>query len=139
MPGITPEQIAQIYKIPTDRIAYPDGDMVKTLLDLREKQKGATAIVTDKPKQNYYVASLLDTQEPSQDDFRAAYKGSMTRAGADRDPLLNFHLARGNVDAYRKKAVLEQSCGPKRRWWSTTRPSPRQRPQRLSFWRLTSR
>jgi hypothetical protein len=105
-PGITPEQVAQIYHIPADRIAYPDGDMVKTLLDLREKQKGATAIVTDKPKQNYYVSSLLDTQEPSQDDFRAAYKGSMTRAGADRDPLLNF-LGRGKTDEYRK-AVLEQ-------------------------------
>jgi hypothetical protein len=105
-PGITPEQVAQIYHVTADKVAYPDGEMVQTLLNLREKEKGATAVVTDKPKNNYYVASLLERQEPTQDEFRLAYKGSMARAGSDRDPLLNF-LARGKVDDYRK-AVLEE-------------------------------
>jgi hypothetical protein len=105
-PGITPEQVALIYHVTADKVAYPDGDMVQTLLNLREKEKGATAVVTDKPKNNYYVGSLLERQEPTQDEFRQAYKGSMARAGADRDPLLNF-LARGKVDEYRK-AVLEE-------------------------------
>jgi hypothetical protein len=105
-PGITPEQVAQVYHIPADRVAYPDGEMVKTLLDLREKEKGATAVVSDKPKQNYFVAALLERNEPSEDEFRLAYKGSMARAGVERDPLLS-HLGRGKVDEYRK-AVLEQ-------------------------------
>jgi hypothetical protein len=104
-PGMTPDQIAQVYHIPADKVAYPDPDMVKKLLDLREKAKGATTVVGDKPKQHYYVATLLERTEPAQDEFRRAYQGSMVRA-TEADPLLAL-LARGRPDEYRK-AILEQ-------------------------------
>src|SRR5207249_1685122 len=64
-PGITPEQVAQVYHVPADRVAYSDGDAVKRLVDLREKEKGATAVVADKPKQHFYPAALLERQEPT--------------------------------------------------------------------------
>jgi hypothetical protein len=105
-PPYSPEQLGRIYHITADKVAYPDADMVQTLLNLRQKEKGATALVSDKPQQNYYAASLLDRTEPTQDEFRAAYKGSMARAGAERDPLL-YQLAYGRSEEYRK-AVLEQ-------------------------------
>jgi hypothetical protein len=105
LPGMPSEQIAQAYQIPADRVPYPDADMVRGLLDLRKDPVGATAIVTDKPKQNYYVATLLLRQEPDQDEFRRVYRGSMARA-TEQDPLLAY-LRGGRADEYRK-AIVEQ-------------------------------
>ncbi len=104
-PGMTPEQLAQVYHIPADKVAFPDAEMIKTLLGLREQEKGATAVVSDRPRMNFYVATLLERSEPPVDEFRRAYQGSMARA-TEADPLLAM-LAHGRPDAYRK-AVLEQ-------------------------------
>jgi hypothetical protein len=100
------DRLGQIYNIPADRIAYPDVDMLTTLLKLREQPKGATAIVSDRPKKNFYVATLLERREPPQDEFLQVYRGSMARTQAARDPLL-LMLARGRPEEYRK-AVLKQ-------------------------------
>ncbi|HEX4591777.1 MAG TPA: hypothetical protein VH120_17705, partial [Gemmataceae bacterium] len=107
-PGMSPEQIAQVYQIPPDRIAYPDADMVQRLLDLRKHPAGETAIVADKPKDNYYVATLLQRQEPDQDEFRRSYRGSMVRA-TESDSLL-AQLTAGRAEEFRK-AVVEQLRG----------------------------
>ena len=104
-PPPPPDRLAQVYNIPADRIAYPDADMILNLLNLRKEPKGATTIVTDRPKQNFYVATLLSRDEPNPDDFRRAYQGSMSQA-TEGDPLLNY-LRRNRPEEYRD-AVLEQ-------------------------------
>jgi len=104
-PPPPPDRIAQIYNIPADQIAYPDVDMMTSLLNLREEPKGATTVVTDKPNQNFYVATLLSRQEPDQDEFRRAYQGSMARA-AEFDPLLA--ILHGSRPAEYRKAIIEQ-------------------------------
>lgn len=100
------DHLGQLYGIPADKIAYPDVDMLKTMLNLREQPKGATAIVSDRPKNNIYVATLLERHEPATDEFLQAYRGSMARTQAAFDPLLRM-LAQGRPEEYRK-AVLEQ-------------------------------
>jgi hypothetical protein len=104
-PPMTPDNLARVYNISADRIAYPDAAMILNLLNLRKELKGATTIVSDRPKQNFYVATLLSRDEPSQDDFRRAYQGSMAQA-RDGDSLL-YLLTRNRPEEYRK-AVLEQ-------------------------------
>jgi hypothetical protein len=101
----SPEQIAQVYRIPADRIAYPNRDLVDKLLALREQPKGATAVVTDQPKTHFFAAALLDRSEPSQDDFRRAYVGSMARA-TEFDSLL-ARLSLDRRERFRKD-VLRQ-------------------------------
>jgi hypothetical protein len=104
-PGMTPEQIAQAYNIPADRIAYPDAEMVQDILKLREDPAGKTIIVSDKPKLNYYVTTLLQRQEPTQEEFQRSYRGSMARA-TEFDSLL-ARLTAGRPEEYRK-GVLAQ-------------------------------
>jgi hypothetical protein len=104
-PPLPPERLAQVYNIPADRVAYPDSDMVLGLLNLRKEPKGAMTVVSDKPKQNFYVSTLLSRDEPTQDEFRRAYQGSMAQA-RDGDPLLAY-LRGARPEEYRK-AVLEQ-------------------------------
>jgi hypothetical protein len=104
-PPLASENLARVYNIPADRVAYPDTDLILGLLNLRKEPKGAMTIVADKPKRNYYVSTLLTRDEPSQDEFRRAYQGSMTSA-QERDPLLEI-LRGSRPDEYRK-AVLEQ-------------------------------
>lgn len=103
--SMTPDRLAQVYHIPPEKVAYPDTGLVTVLLDLRKYPKGATTIVADKPKANYYVATLLKREPPTEDEFRRAYQGSMTRA-PERDTLLAM-LSQGRPEEYRK-AVLEQ-------------------------------
>jgi hypothetical protein len=102
---LRPDQIAQVYKIPPDRVAYPDREFVEKLLGLREQTKGATTVLTDQPKKNFYVTSLVERSEPSTDDFRRAYVGSMARA-TEYDTLLG-RLSLDRREKYRKE-VLEQ-------------------------------
>jgi hypothetical protein len=102
---MAPERLAQVYHIPPEKVAYPDAAMVTALLNLRKDPKGATTIVADKPKATYYVATLLKREQPTEDEFRRVYQGSMTRA-PERDNLLAM-LTAGRPEEYRK-AVLEQ-------------------------------
>jgi hypothetical protein len=104
-PGSSPEAIAQLYGIPAKYIAYPDAELVEKLLDLRKNPAGETTIVTDRPKQNYYVATLLQRQEPVEDEFRRVYRGSMI--GSTESDRLLAYLAGGRPEEYRK-AILEQ-------------------------------
>lgn len=106
-PGMPPDDIAKVFNIPHDRIAYPDVEMMKQLLALRRDAKGATAVVSDKPKQNFFAAALLERIEPSPKDFMAVYKASLLpRTNPEHDILLEY-LSRDRTEKYRN-AVVEQ-------------------------------
>ena len=81
-PGVIPGQPRQytLYQVPPDRIAYPTGELLTALLDLRSKDLGATAVVGDMPKDHFYVATLVQRDEPTQEEFRKSYVHSMAKA-----------------------------------------------------------
>jgi hypothetical protein len=66
--------------IPQERIAFPSDELLTGLLELRKEARGAATVLADMPKTHYYVTSLIFRDEPSQDEFRRAYVGSMARA-----------------------------------------------------------
>jgi hypothetical protein len=76
-PQLNPLQPPQYgrYQIPRDKINYP-GDMVDKLLDLRTKDLGATVVVSDIPKANFYVTTLTGRDHPTQEEFRQVYSRS---------------------------------------------------------------
>lgn len=81
---------ARQYQQPTisqEKIAFPGADLMDGLLNLRKEPRGAGAVLSDFPKAHFYVTSLLQRDEPSQDEFRRAYVGSMARA-VESDRLL---------------------------------------------------
>src|SRR5262245_56773928 len=73
--------------IPPERIAFPSEELINGLLDLRKQPRGAATVLADLPKANFFVTSLIYRDEPTQDEFRRAYAGSMAKA-IDVDRLL---------------------------------------------------
>lgn len=63
-------------RIPSDKVAYP-GAMATPIVDLRKQPVGATTVVHDYPKANFYVAALLSKDEATPEQFRMVYKSSM--------------------------------------------------------------
>src|SRR5262249_49605599 len=59
--------------VPPDKIPYPGPELIKRLLGLRDDTKGATVVVSDQPQNHFYVSSLLQREEPTQDEFHKAY------------------------------------------------------------------
>jgi hypothetical protein len=74
--------------IPQDRIAFPSDEFMTGLLDLRKEPLGSAVVLSDMPKAHFYVTSLIFRDEPTQEEFRRAYVGSMARA-VETDRLLN--------------------------------------------------
>jgi hypothetical protein len=91
--------------IPSDKIAYAGAELLQKLLDLRKDVKGTTVVVSDQPKKHFFVASLLQREEPKEDEFRQVYVNSMARS-ATSDTLL-AELTSGRRFKYRQE-VLEQ-------------------------------
>jgi hypothetical protein len=60
----------QKYVVPEDKIEYPPDDFVDKVLDL--KQVGDVTVLSDKPKDTYYVAAVIHRAEPSptSEEFR---------------------------------------------------------------------
>lgn len=78
------------YQQPTisqEKIAFPSAELLDGLLNLRKDPLGTVAVLSDFPKANFFVTTLLARDEPSQDEFRRAYVGSMARA-VESDRLL---------------------------------------------------
>jgi hypothetical protein len=73
--------------IPQEKIAFAGADLIDGLLELRKEPIGSAAVLSDLPKDHFYVASLLARDEPTQDEFRRAYVGSMAGV-AEPDRLL---------------------------------------------------
>lgn len=73
--------------IPQERIAFPSDEFVNGLLDLRKEPRGSAVVLSDMPKAHFYVTSLIFRDEPTQEEFRRAYVGSMANA-VETDRLL---------------------------------------------------
>jgi hypothetical protein len=58
----------QDYKVPEDKIEYPDPNFVKDVLAL--KTKGDVTVLSDKPKEHYYVVALTNRNEPTIHEFQ---------------------------------------------------------------------
>jgi uncharacterized protein (DUF2267 family) len=94
-----------------DKVTYP-GDIANQLVDLRSQETGATKVVSDLPKANYFVASLLGKDVPTVEEFRTVYRNSMAPQML-RDQLLSMFLserqsnyARGILQQLRDEAKL---------------------------------
>ena len=75
--------------IPADKVELASPEMTTAIIDMRDKPKGEAIVVNDQPKSHYYVAVLLDVQDPSEFEFKEVY--SRPPAGSlfsDRSPSL---------------------------------------------------
>jgi hypothetical protein len=97
-PGYEPAQI------PQDKVRYPGG-MATPIIDLRKQAVGATTVVHDYPRTNYFAAALMSKDEPSPEAFRMVYKASM-QPGQMRDGLFDIFYGE-RQEAYRRD-VLKQ-------------------------------
>jgi hypothetical protein len=91
--------------IPQEKIAFPSDDLMNGLLDLRKQPRGAAVVLSDLPKSNFYVTSLIFRDEPTQDEFRRSYQGSMAKA-IEGDRLLP-ELAFDGRMKYRRETLKQ--------------------------------
>jgi len=91
--------------IPPERIPYAGDDLLQRVLGLRNDPKGTAIVLNDLPQKNYYVTTLLQREEPTQEEFHKVYTNWMTRA-TSRDDLLT-ELAYERRSRYRNE-VLQQ-------------------------------
>lgn len=91
------EQVRRFTLEPSAAIPYPTADMAKKLLDERNSPVGTSFVVTDQPKDIFYVAALAHRTELSVGDFKRrvynAQEGSPIRQAV-------FQLERS--DAYKQ-------------------------------------
>ena len=64
---------------PTD-ILYAGPEMTERVLNLRKEKLGSTAVVTDGPRKNFYVATIATKVEPGMPQFMRVYSNSATDA-----------------------------------------------------------
>jgi hypothetical protein len=95
----------QFPTIPQEKIAFPSEELMNGLLDLRKQPRGAAVVLSDLPKDNFYVTSLIFRDEPTQDEFRRSYQGSMAKA-IDRDNLLPELSMEGRMK-YRREMLKQ--------------------------------
>jgi len=75
--------------VPADKVEFASRELTAAIVDMRDKPKGEAIVVNDQPKSHYYVAVLLDVQDPSEFEFKEVY--SRPPAGSlfsDRSPSL---------------------------------------------------
>jgi hypothetical protein len=73
-PMVPPEKV----KYAADANPAGGSPMATQLVDLRNKDVGATTVVHDFPRSHYYAAVVLTKTVPSVDEFRIAYRGHAT-------------------------------------------------------------
>ncbi len=103
-------QIAMFLEQMGQRMPNPFGEKIVTL---RDKEKGATVVLPDKPEATYYVAVLIDKRDPSEKEFYEVYRDAASNARR-RDPLLarfeqerQIKYLRDVVERLRKDAKVE--------------------------------
>ena len=65
-------QILQPYELrPTENLPYPSADMRTALLDNRTKPPKTVLVLPDAPKDTFYVATLIDRQMKTMDEFHS--------------------------------------------------------------------
>lgn len=67
--------------IPADKVPHAGEPLATAIVDLRKKDVGATAVATDIPKANFFVAALLTKDVPTVDQFRVAFRNSTDPTG----------------------------------------------------------
>ena len=101
------------------RSPYPDTEMVQELLNLRKHPTGETTIVSDKPKTNYYVATLLAAAGAGPGRVPPGVPGSMARAAGVRFAAGHAVERPGRRSSARRSS---SNCGRRRR--SSSRSPP---------------
>lgn len=91
--GGSPMQTVQPFQLnESNNIPYPTADMAKTLLDERTKPVKTTLVMTDTPKDTYYVAVLTGRQPKTADDFKLnIYSDSPASMNRSRGLVLQAH------------------------------------------------
>ena len=93
-----------------EKLGFLPGDMADKLIELLKQDAGATTVVSDQPKLNYFVASLMSKDVPTVLEFTTVYKNSM---GPIPDQLLEIFRSeryqafrQGLMSQLRKEAKL---------------------------------
>ena len=89
------------YQVPETKIEYPSSDFVDKVLDL--KQVNDVTVLTDRPKDIYYVAVLTNRSEPEMREFREA--ALLSRLQQERRMIYRL----GTMDELRRQAKLKVS------------------------------
>jgi hypothetical protein len=95
------------YQVPEDRkdlFPYPPEPEVKLVRDLLRdlKRPGQASVVADRPGRHFYIAVLLERDEPSLKEFYRVYK----RAGEGSDDLWDRFVEQHRED--QRREVIEQ-------------------------------
>jgi hypothetical protein len=91
------------YRIPEDKadlMEYPLDDLAKQLLAL--KRPGEATVIADMPAKHYYVAVLVERNEPSLAEFKALY----ARTPSKDTLYMRWFLAERRTDF--RRSVMEQ-------------------------------
>jgi hypothetical protein len=102
------------YVVPEDKVEYPAPDFVEKIVDL--PNKGDVTIVTDLPKNTYYVVAVTQKIEPTQKEFQEAQllpdlqrlRQREYRDGVLRNLQLQAHLY---IDPENRKQLEERGRG----------------------------
>jgi hypothetical protein len=74
------ETLQQFFLAPSNEVPYPTLEMTKQLLEERTKPVKTSFVMIDQPKDNYYVAVLMDRRERSAEEFRAHVYSTLARS-----------------------------------------------------------
>jgi hypothetical protein len=101
---------------PSEDIPFP-GAIPGELLNARNESLGKTLVVTDQPKANFYVASLVKKNEKDVDDFAQVFKRTASPISQLRDTLyLIAEQSKALPEATREiieRLKAEAGCYPK--------------------------
>ena len=71
--------------IPAEKVEYASNEMIKQILDMRDKSRGETTVVHDGPKSKFYVAVLLGVEDVQEFEFQQVFAKS---ADGTKDQIL---------------------------------------------------
>jgi hypothetical protein len=96
------------YRFPENLIPYARtsdflDDLMKDRKTGKEREKGDAVVLEDEPKRTYYVAVILERQEPSYREFYQAYKDGAPDARPPDQLLAEFIQRRG--EEYRRGVI----------------------------------
>ena len=100
-------QPQEFFVPPSNDIPYPTKEMTLTLLDERTKPPKTTFVLTDAPKNIYYVVTLKSRQEKTEQSFRVIYDLSSGRRNLfseTRDIILGRYFSEQGQAA--RKSVM---------------------------------
>lgn len=85
-PGASPFGRVQRFRVTeSENIPYPTLDIEKALLDNRDKPAKTVVVMTDSPKDTYYVATLIKRELKTPDEFK---RNVYSPGGAARNAIL---------------------------------------------------